>query len=88
MQQYAHAVLYGCLKCSAPGGAYNSVYVSPKLYNQLLLLLNACSLVDAACRVLRPGGTMMMITYGPPFARLPWMLLPGMDWDVQVWHTP
>ncbi|WIA44314.1 hypothetical protein OEZ86_007108 [Tetradesmus obliquus] len=36
-------------------------------------------------RVLRPGGVMMMITYGPPFVRLPWMLLPGMDWDLQVY---
>eukprot|EP00775_Hariotina_reticulata_P000298 gene298-507_t len=31
-------------------------------------------------RILEPGGSLVMVTYGPPFARLPWVLQPGLDW--------
>ncbi len=36
------------------------------------------------CRVLKPGGFLLLITYGSPEFRLPHLIQPALNWKVQM----
>lgn len=46
---------------------------------------NATSMLDECSRVLRPGGVLMVVTYGEPCSRLPLLLQPCYGWHVELY---
>ncbi|RYR22212.1 hypothetical protein Ahy_B03g067489 isoform B [Arachis hypogaea] len=40
------------------------------------------------CRVLKPGGTYMLITYGDPTVRMPHINRPVYNWKISLYNIP
>ncbi|KAF8066419.1 EEF1AKMT4 [Scenedesmus sp. PABB004] len=46
---------------------------------------NAAAVLEECARVLRPGGTLLVITYGDPSSRLPLLQQPSLGWAVSLY---
>lgn len=51
----------------------------------MLQLKPSCTVVGLSSRVLQPGASLLVVTYGEPAARVPLLTQPGMSWRVSMY---
>ncbi|MED6119283.1 hypothetical protein PIB30_010526 [Stylosanthes scabra] len=50
--------------------------------------ISAAQMLAEVCRVLKPGGTYMLITYGDPTVRMPHINRPVYNWKISLYNIP
>ncbi|OIV99672.1 hypothetical protein TanjilG_17482 [Lupinus angustifolius] len=50
--------------------------------------ISAAQMLGEVCRLLKPGGTYMLITYGDPTVRMPHLSRPVYNWKITLYNIP
>ncbi|KAM7267874.1 hypothetical protein ACFE04_010040 [Oxalis oulophora] len=50
--------------------------------------LSAAQMLSEVCRLLKPGGTYLLITYGDPKVRMPHLRRPVYNWEIELYIIP
>ncbi|KAI4323463.1 hypothetical protein L6164_023065 [Bauhinia variegata] len=50
--------------------------------------ISAARMLAEVCRLLKPGGTYMLITYGDPTVRMPHLSRPVYNWKITLYNIP